>query len=170
MNFEPIADNLKTKEDLEDYLGAVDHLVSNLYKNKGKYSEKKLFEAVGVNKHQAIKKSFSESGLKITSKKDLESYLSALKEELTNYKILELTLAFDPTSKTIESITNWIKEYISPSIVANITVDRTIVAGVIIEYQGKHKDYSVAKKLEDNQTKVQEIIRKQLDKKLPNDL
>ncbi|HEV2339959.1 MAG TPA: F0F1 ATP synthase subunit delta [Patescibacteria group bacterium] len=62
-------------------------------------------------------------------------------------QVAHITLAFHPTEKQLASIRDWFTEEIHQPVQLDITIDTNLIAGAIIEYNGKHKDYTIAKKL-----------------------
>ncbi len=70
----------------------------------------------------------------------IEDYLFSLPE-------LRLELAQEPTEETINLIREWFKNNFGVAIVLSIKINSELVAGSIVEYEGKWADFSLAKKM-----------------------
>lgn len=68
-------------------------------------------------------------------------------EELVSYlkKIpqVKITLAFEPDDLFTAKLNDQISNLVGQKIILDIDVNHHIVGGVVLEYQGKHHDYSV---------------------------
>lgn len=74
---------------------------------------------------------------------DLENW----KQEIENLRVLNLTLACEPTRANILNYGAWIKKNIGKDVIMDITVDPKIIAGAQIVWNGKYKDYAYVQRL-----------------------
>lgn len=75
------------------------------------------------------------------------SFFEELKKELQKIPQVKLEIAFEPSQNFLLKIKGWFKERNNQEIILDITKNPEIVAGAIIEYQGKYIDLSLVKKL-----------------------
>lgn len=68
---------------------------------------------------------------------DLEKYLSGI-------ETVSLTLAFAPSAEFQKEIVLWLEKNLGRKVIVDFLEDEAIVAGAVIEYRGKFKDYSKA--------------------------
>lgn len=73
-------------------------------------------------------------------------------EEIGNYlkKVpqVKTTLAFEPDDQFSAKLNDQISSLVGQRIILDIEVNHHIVGGVVLEYQGKHRDYSVEPKVD----------------------
>lgn len=74
----------------------------------------------------------------------IEDYFQSVLTYLRQIPKVQLTLAFEPSEAFIKRINSWVVENLGRMVLPNISVKKEIIAGVIIEYNGKYKDYSKA--------------------------
>ncbi|MBI2596708.1 F0F1 ATP synthase subunit delta [Candidatus Daviesbacteria bacterium] len=70
---------------------------------------------------------------------------------------LELTLAYQPTHNQTKQIQDWFKENFDKKVSLAISVDKSLIAGAVIAYQGRIYDYSYAKRVEEVYESLQEL-------------
>jgi len=70
-----------------------------------------------------------------------------LKEKLKSLPIFSLTIGFEPTEEFKEKLVHWIKENVEKKAVLDLKIDKEILGGAIISWQGKYKNYSLSEKL-----------------------
>jgi hypothetical protein len=81
------------------------------------------------------------SGLESAS--DKQAWLAGLEQELTALPEVGLTLTVAPSESLLDSVATWIKTNLEPKAVVALKLDRQILGGAQISYQGKYADYSV---------------------------
>lgn len=79
--------------------------------------------------------------------KEPENTLENWKLEIENLRVLNLTLACEPTRANILNYGAWIKKNIGKDVIMDITVDSKIIAGAQIAWNGKYKDYAYVQRL-----------------------
>ncbi len=135
--YSEILSQIRTKEDADLLLGEIDNLLVSLYRVKGSMFEEVLREKVRVGVAQVI------TGAVPKSIPGKEEFLRGLKECLGELKPLKLTLAFEPTSQTVEKIFSWVCQNLDENIVLEIDTDQSILAGAIVTFEGAYEDLSL---------------------------
>ncbi len=79
---------------------------------------------------------------------DREEALKRLKAEINALTFLGLTIAFEPNLEIINRIYVWVKQNLGPGIALDISVDKTILGGAVIEYKGKIASFTLLTKVE----------------------
>jgi len=82
------------------------------------------------------------------SPKDQFRFLEKIKSELKKFLLIKIEIAFDPSPSFLRQLKNWFEENIKKDVVLDITKNPKIVGGIIIEYNGKYLDLSLAKKID----------------------
>lgn len=135
-----LSEMVVTREDVDTLIMDIDILIDSLYRSgNGSYD-------------QTIKNSVRSSTAKLlktigTSREERQAALEQLKSKLLSAKYLKLTIAFDPSVETINRIADWVRRNIDSEIVLDLKIDRSIIAGAIIEHEGRYIDHSVNKQL-----------------------
>jgi F0F1-type ATP synthase delta subunit len=75
-------------------------------------------------------------------------YLLTVERQLMGLKSVKLILACEPSIKLVETIALWLKANVGRSVVLDITLDKKLIGGAIVEYDGKYGDFSLKSKLE----------------------
>jgi hypothetical protein len=139
--FSQILSRLEQKSDIDLLRQEVDLMLDALYMQEGKYLELVRSE-VRNWVLQAVDEEIASLGI------SREKYLKDLQEALTKFNLLELKVAFEPTSSNIENIHNWARKNISEYIVLELIYDPKLIGGAIITYKGKYLDLSLVKKFD----------------------
>lgn len=74
--------------------------------------------------------------------------ISELEEKLRSFPEIKLEIAFFPNDNFINRISQWFEKELGKKIILNIIVNQKVVAGAIIEHQGKWRDFSSAKEID----------------------
>ncbi len=72
-----------------------------------------------------------------------EELLMELKKNVESLNYIKLTIAFEPTQQNLERISIWIKQNIGLGLAVDLSVDKSILGGAIVEYSGKIKDFTI---------------------------
>ncbi len=75
--------------------------------------------------------------------------LDAIIEYLTNMPKVKVTLAFEPSITFVNKLNGIVSKEIGQKVILDISVNQFIFAGVVFEYNGKVKDYSLGQKVDD---------------------
>lgn len=78
-----------------------------------------------------------------------KDFLQQLIEELKKLQVIGVTVAFEPSDHFIAKLNNEISAAAGQKVVLDISVDPKIVGGLVIEYQGKYRDYSLKSKVDE---------------------
>lgn len=82
------------------------------------------------------------------SPEDRSKFFEGLKEYLQKLPRISLELAFNPTEKFVNKISNFLKEGSDSTPILDIQVKPNILAGTTIEKDGVFKDYSYTTRLD----------------------
>jgi F0F1-type ATP synthase delta subunit len=138
---------IKTKAELFDLEEKMEMLSSLLGKINTNY-EVQIKAVLDYDSFNALIKDFQDLNLKLNNQADLEKYLILIKARMQNFKFLKLTLAINASEELVETITYWITNNIGEMILIDLNFDKSIIAGGMIEFEGKYKDFSIKSKLE----------------------
>lgn len=139
-----ILEKVRTKEEANLLLSEIDLILSTLFTSRKKL-EKVLTKEIRLTTYAALRKDFLD---KEVSPSKIKELLNELSEKLKKLKILEVTMAFEPTQDIINNIHNWVKENLGDDGILDIKLDKSILGGAIIVFKGLYKDYTLKKQLE----------------------
>jgi F0F1-type ATP synthase delta subunit len=151
---------LKTTQEVESFVSEIDTLMFEFYKTKGLLIHRTL-DSISFGTVGKIMQVFLKNNLDINNKNTFVSFFQTLKILIKKLKVIKLVLAFDPTRKTIERIHNFVKENIGIGYILDIEVYKEVLGGAIIIFNGKYKDSTLKKSLE-------EVCRSRRSEILPN--
>jgi F0F1-type ATP synthase delta subunit len=78
-----------------------------------------------------------------------DEVLKSLKLKINSLNYLNLTIAFEPSLETINRFYVWAKQNLGDGIALNISIDKSILGGAVIEFKGKVSSFTLIKKIED---------------------
>lgn len=137
--FTALTKNIHTVADLRLLQHELNELEHQLYSVGKKSNTDAISEHVRDSTLQILKPVLQST--EKTSKKPQE-LLQSIQEELKSLPILKLGIAFEPTPKNIENISNWLKKNQEKQWILDLTVRPELMAGVVLEVDGRYKDYS----------------------------
>jgi F0F1-type ATP synthase delta subunit len=120
---------VRTREDVNILLSELDVLEKSIFRvGEGDFSSSlnNLIRA----KTKTVVEPFFLAGT-------IEKKIIMVKEKLKNLEYLNLTTAFEPSNETIRKISLWIRQNIGQEAVINLSFDKKIIGGAIVEYKGK---------------------------------
>ena len=151
--------SLKTTQEVDNLSSEIDMLMSKLFQSEKILLEKAL-TSVSVDSAKKITEIFEKFNLDMTDKAIVRDFLDTLADLIKKFKVIKLILAFDPTRATIENIHEAVSENIGIGYILDIEVDESVLAGAIVIFNGKYKDYTIKKAIEETfQNKKQDVLK-----------
>ncbi len=138
--------SLKTTQEVASFVSEIDALQLTFFKSE-KISMQKALNSISTDFAKKIMQFFSKNDLDINDKDAVADFFKTLKGLMKKFKVIKLTLAFDPTRKTIENIHNFVSENIGIGYVLDIEVLESVLAGAVVIFNGKYKDFTLRKSL-----------------------
>lgn len=136
-NFEDLAEKIITKEELIFFLEEISVAQKEIFKKEEGFLSKKVEGRI------------SEDLKKYSKNPEQQFYfLEQLKKYLLNIPQVKLEIVFSPSANFLNKISSWLKKEIGKKIFLDLVLNPEIVGGVIIEYQGKYRNFSLAKEID----------------------
>lgn len=88
--------------------------------------------------------------------------LKDLLEKIKDIEVVRIILAFNPSMKFVSELKNDIEKLLNKNILIDININKEIIGGIIIDYNGKYTDISLAKELKEMFQKKKENILKMI--------
>ncbi len=143
--FENLIDKIITKEDLVFVLEQIEIAKDLLFQQPEILLSEKLKGRVIESFRKEIERLEKEEYFSLA---EFSEFFTQFKDFLLKIPTVKLEIAFDPSEDFILKINEWFKKNLGKKVILDIFVNPKIVGGAKIEYQGKWKDYSLAKKIE----------------------
>ncbi len=138
---------VKTKQDAEECINACVNLHAALFSIKDSV-ENKIDEYFSYGKKNKILSLCRINKITMTSPEEVQHFVMYIKSEIEHLTVINMSVAFEPNEKTINMISLWFLNNINKAVLLDIVYDSKLIGGTIITYNGKYKDYSLRKKLE----------------------
>lgn len=147
--FQPILTTIRTKGDVDHLVHEVDLLLEGLFRLKNGSFEELLKTSVRLDTKDLLVSVCQKEGIDSKEGEKIKKFLEDLKEEILKLKAFKITLAFDPTEKTINKLSSWVKINMGENIILEIEKDTSLLGGAVFVNEGKYMDFSLRKKIEE---------------------
>lgn len=146
-NYKKIFEHIYTADVRNQFLSCLEELEGYLFNAKISIQNK----AQEILPHfllRAFLETLADEKIEIADPLAVAHFVTGLKKELVNMPIVHLSLAFDPKEALLKKISDWFEIEFGKKVLLEISVEKSIVAGIIIEENGIHRDYSLKKILQ----------------------
>ena len=137
-----LTDLFTTKTEANDFLARLTS-VSEKFFQTGFTLEKALYENFGVNKTDKLLMILRQNNVATESLPAVKDFFFILMAKISSLPVLTLTLAFEPQEQTLVAVSEWFFINMHKQMLFEINVDKNIIAGAHIKYNGKFFDFSV---------------------------
>lgn len=127
-----------TKSQASDFIRGVSNIIDKMYEINFNL-ENAFAQEFGIDKRDKFIELLHENSHKNLSLKD---YLTSFIEQVKIMPELDIAIAYEPNAETLKAISQWFIISYNKQVLLNIKVDKNLVAGAAINYQGKYRDYS----------------------------
>ncbi len=127
-------------------IDALGHAIDSTYDAKTSIYDV-LRSVLPFDQYDTIVEIAKESLIDLSNNSQAQTFLSDLITILKELPTADLTLAYSPTYEQLRSFSNWWRRNSQPYILLNITINKELIAGAIIGYDGIMQDYSLHKVL-----------------------
>lgn len=133
---------VKTKADAKDFSDKIGVILEHIYKTDFTL-EKELLTQFGLVKQEKFIAFLRSSNVQIDSIPQVQAFLTSLLQRIATLPTLSICLAFEPTDETLEMLSDWFLLHIKQHLLLDITVNKELIAGMTITYNGKYVDTSI---------------------------
>lgn len=146
--FLKLDEKIKSKEDLIFFLEEID-LASDLILREPKKELSQKLRGRIVSDLVEILEELKKKEKQYQDPQEQIFFLQLLKKYLTSLPKIKIEIAFEPERKTLKKISQWFKENLKKKVILDLKINPKIIGGVKIEYRGKWRDFSLAKKIKE---------------------
>ncbi len=133
-----LSDFFITKSQASDFSLRLSNILDKMFENDFNL-EKALIEEFGIEKKDKFIMQLHENKLST----NINDFLKTLPEIVAKIPIITITIAFEPSQETLQSISQWFLINLKTQYILDLQIDRKIIGGAVINFNGKYKDYSI---------------------------
>jgi len=157
-----------TRNQANDFIQSLNNIIDKLYEVDFNL-ENSLINEFGIDKKDKFMNYLRDNKIKNSSNDELKKFLQNLQNDIRRIPVLTLNIAFEPNETTLKALIQWFLFTLNKQVLIDFIIDKKIIAGASINFNGKFKDYSV-KTLFDNII-IQKLNPTSLEKnKFPNSI
>lgn len=138
--------HIKTTEDVTFFLSFLEKLNTELFK-KDRTLAQILEQEISYQNGLTLKKIAASHNVNLAHAAEVVNFLTKLTEAVNALPVMHLTLAFPPKEGLITTISQWFMVNMREYVILEITVDRSLLAGAVVSFNGKRKDFSLKQQL-----------------------
>lgn len=154
-----IITSLKTKEELDQLSSEIDSLLVSIFETRNQSFDSAL-RTISIKTARKITEALTKNSIDTTNKELIRNFLEGIKKLLGKFKTIRLIIAFELSGQAIENIHNWVSLNLGEGYILDIETNKSLLGGAIIVFNGKYKDLTIKKSLEDVfSTKKEEILQ-----------
>jgi len=137
-----LSDLFTTKAEATDFMSRLSAISSTLFQTNFNL-DKALTEHFGINKKDRFIAIMRESNINRESFPAVKDFLFLLMTKINSLPVLSLTVAFEPHEETLKGVSEWFFINMKKQVLFDISINRRLVAGAAITYNGKFYDFSI---------------------------
>lgn len=137
-----LSDLFTTKMEANEFVSRLAS-ISDMFFQTGFNLEKSLVQQFGVNKSDRLFAIMRDRNISPEILPAVKDFLFALATKIPTIPVMTLTVAFEPNEQTLKSLSEWFLVNMNMQILFSIAVDKNLVAGATITYNGKFFDFSI---------------------------
>lgn len=150
----------QTKRQADDFSNRIAAVSEQLYQTNFDL-EKALNEQFGIQKKDRFLTILRENNIANDSIPAIKAFLTDMNKMIASLPVLTLTIAFEPNEQTLKSLSEWFIINLKKQVLFSISVDRSLIAGATLSYNGKYLDFSIRQKFD-------EIVKSNMENKQRN--
>lgn len=137
---------LKTTYDVTELLDSLQTVQNTIFTGHTTFSES-LKTQIPIPISTSITKLATEQQIRLDDPVADKQFLIRLQDAIKNIPVLHLTISFSPTLQLINQISDWLILNMPHHVILDFTIDRTLIGGAKVGFQGKYIDHSLKKQI-----------------------
>lgn len=140
-------DSIYTTSELQLFYKEIDQLVSILFK-ESQPIEEIMQKLLSPEKKESLLDYLEKSNIDMKNPVMIQEELLKIKKLGNNLPVVHLTLAFEPTTLILKNINLWFLRRLQKKVLLDIVLERIVLGGAFISYDGLYKDYTLKTKID----------------------
>lgn len=132
----------QTRAQATDFSARIGNVIQQMYYTNFNIDHA-LMEQFGIVKKDQLLGLLRDNNIGVDSTKAIKEFFTTLQETITNLQAVPIVLAFEPKDQTMKMLSEWFMVNFKKQVLFDISVDRSLIAGAAITYNGKFKDFSI---------------------------
>lgn len=137
-----LSDFFNTKPQAEDFSERLS-LVNKKIFETGFNPETALLEQFGIEKKDKFMVMLRNNNVNAGSRMAIKQFIEIILSQIGAMPVLSITLAFEPTEKTLQNLSRWFLLTFNKQMLFDIKVDISLIGGAAIMSNGKYMDFSI---------------------------
>lgn len=137
-----LSDLFNTRMQAQDFAARMSIVVKKVFET-GFTPEKALLEQFGIEKKDAFMTLLRDNNVNAESRLAIKEFIDKMLAHIGTLQTITLTLAFEPTEKTLQGLSRWFILNMKKQVLFDIQVDRNLIGGAAIQSSGRFLDYTI---------------------------
>jgi F0F1-type ATP synthase delta subunit len=142
-----LSDFFQTKQAAIDFSSRLSAILDEVYKSNFNL-ENALLEQFGIEKKEKFLSLLRDCNISSQSQTALKTFLGTVQKQIAALPTLSIKIAFEPDSQTVKTISDWFIINMKKQVLLDIAVDKNIIAGCSISFDGAYQNFSIKPRLE----------------------
>lgn len=138
--------NVYTKDDLLFFYKQIDQLVNALFSGTGGFAEKAQ-EVLGNETQKNVTEYLVSQKVDLKNLVEVQAKLKEIKKLGDSLPVVSFIVAKEPTRNLTKTICSWFLRRMKRRVLLDFSLEHSLVAGAIVSFGGKYKNYSLEKKI-----------------------
>lgn len=101
------------------------------------------YEDLPLEIKKRIIESTQKESISMSNAKEMSTFLNGLTKYIEGLPSVTLILAFSPSEKQLKEMQGWMEQNLNKKILLHTVFDPSVIAGMVVQYDGVYKDYSL---------------------------
>lgn len=147
INLLPLSSYLSTSYHVREVTKSLDRLQSSMFHRNQPFL-KTLEQEISFPLSETLAKLAISNEVNLDDLEEVDRFLSMLRDNIQIIPRMTLTLTFEPTLDLIRDINEWITVNLQAAIILDFEIDKSLIGGAKVAYNGKIVDHSLRKRVE----------------------
>jgi len=132
----------KTKTQADDFKNRVAKISEMSYQTNFNL-ENVLMEQFGLEKKDRFLTLIRDNKIDTTSASHIKAFMDKIQTEIAAIPLVPITVAFEPKEQTLKALCDWFEFNVKKQVIFDISVDKKMIGGANITFNGKFLDLSI---------------------------
>lgn len=140
--YKVLIDLVQTTEDVSQLVEQIESVLGDLYRNDF-VLDSVLSAQVSSRFFSPLQEIVHQSGIVASDRDKIKVLFDSIMAEVRSLSFIHITLAFDPTQLLLTEIVQRCRKNIVEGCVLDVTIDKHIIGGFVLDYKGHYWDFSL---------------------------
>lgn len=141
---------LLTKKDVLLMCAQLDAISQAIFAKDGEL-ETILSKNLSREKKDILQRLIADRGVNMSNIPSFQEFISSLRATIASLPVIEFEVAIEPSNSLVVMVTDWVERNIPQKTIVDFKVNKDLIGGAVISYNGRVKQYSIAHALQSQQ-------------------